>query len=66
MRNKVKRRIRESVRKQLVQFPLNHDLVVVARSASADADFKYVDGAVCRSLTVLAHENNSDNADKTL
>ena len=39
VRNKIKRRLREIFRKQLKDRPLQYDFVVVARSASAEAEF---------------------------
>lgn len=39
VRNRIKRRLREIFRKQLTDKPLRYDFVVVARTASAEAEF---------------------------
>ena len=45
-RNRVKRRIREAVRPLLPNLPPGRDLVFIARSAMADADFQQLSQAV--------------------
>jgi ribonuclease P protein component len=66
VRNRIKRRLREAVRRQLTEKPLQCDFMIVARSASADADFAALHRAVAVSCAGLDHENNSHSADKTL
>ena len=66
IRNRIKRRLREALKKRLSEGSLRHDLVVVARSAAADARYADLDSAVLRSLSKLAHENNSGIDHKTL
>lgn len=66
IRNRIKRRLREALKKRLSGGSLRHDLVVVARAAAADALYADLDGAVLRSLSKLAHENNSGIDHKTL
>ena len=59
IRNKIKRRLREALRRELSTASLCHDMVIVARTASADAAFEDIHNAVLRFLSKLAHENNS-------
>ena len=66
VRNRIKRRLREAVRTQLTERALRCDFMIVARSASAEADFAALQKAVAVSFAGLDHENNSHSADKTI
>ncbi len=48
VRNKIKRRLREIFRRQLKDRPLKYDFVVVARSASAEAEFADLQASVVK------------------
>jgi ribonuclease P protein component len=59
-RNKIKRRIREAIRKNASFLPKGEDIVIAARSGSARADFSLIEGdikRICEGKTV-------DNEDK--
>ena len=56
-RNRIKRRLRESVRRQLTKQPLKYDIVIVARVAAATADFAALDGIVSKTFAGLSNEN---------
>jgi RNase P protein component len=58
--------LREALKKRLTAGYLCHDFVVVARAAAAEAVFADLDSTVLRSLSKLAHENNSGIDHKTL
>ena len=45
-RNRVKRRLREAVRRTLADLPPGWDIVLVARSAAATADYTTLDATV--------------------
>ena len=66
IRNRVKRRLREVVRKELLGRSLGYDLVIVARSASVNAAFADLANVVCRLLSGLAHEDISGNNHTTV
>ncbi len=57
-RNRIKRRLREAVRKQLKENPLRSDIVIVARKAAADAAFADLEKGISRFFSGLARENN--------
>lgn len=65
-RNRVKRRLREIFRKLLAESPLCCDIVVVARSAAAEAEFIDLDRSICRVFSGLKHENISHSDYQTL
>ncbi len=62
-RNRIKRRLRESVRRQLAVRPLKFDIVVVARTAAAEAEFFVLDAVVSKAFAGLSNEDtaNSDS-----
>ena len=59
-RNRIKRLLRESVRRQLAGRRLKYDVVMVARVAAADAEFSDLDGVVAKTFAGLSNENNTD------
>ena len=65
-RNRVKRRLREIFRKLLAESPLCCDIVVVARSTAAEAEFLDLDRSICRVFAGLKHENTIHSDHKTL
>lgn len=56
-RNRVKRRLRELFRRLLKESPLCCDIVVVARSTAAEAEFLDLDRTIRRVFAGLKHEN---------
>lgn len=60
-RNRIKRRLRESVRRRLAEMPLKFDIVIVARAAAADADFADLDGVVSKIFVGLSNECTTDS-----
>lgn len=50
VRNRVKRRLREAVRRHLDEVPAGWDLVLVARPPIAEAQFHEIEGAVAQML----------------
>ncbi len=60
-RNRIKRRLRESVRRRLVEMPLKYDIVIVAKAAAADADFADLDDVVSNTFAGLSNEGNTDS-----
>ncbi|MBA4371734.1 MAG: ribonuclease P protein component [Thermodesulfovibrio sp.] len=66
IRNRIKRRLREALKKRLPAGSLCHDLVFVARTAAADAVFADLDSAVLRFFSKRAYENNSGIDHKTI
>ena len=65
-RNRIKRRLRESVRRHLTEMPLKYDIVIVARAAAADAEFADLDGAVSKTFTGLSNEGTTDSNSKII
>ena len=65
-RNRVKRRLREIFRKLLAESSLCCDIVVVARSTAAGAEFLDLDRSICRVFAGLKHENTIHSDHKTL
>lgn len=61
-RNRVRRRLREIVRKELIERPVNLDIVIVARGAAVKADFAELRKSVRRALFGLTNENTTDRA----
>jgi ribonuclease P protein component len=61
VRNKIKRRLREIFRKQLKDRPLQYDFVVVARSASAEAEFADLQMSIVKIFPRL--DNDEDTFD---
>jgi ribonuclease P protein component len=64
VRNRIRRRLREAVRKQLMEKPLQYDFMITARSAAAEAAFADLNKVITDSFARLAHENNFNNTDK--
>jgi ribonuclease P protein component len=60
-RNRIKRRLRESVRRRLAEKPLKYDIVIVARAAAADAEFADLDGVVSKTFAGLFNEGTTDS-----
>jgi len=56
IRNRVKRRLREIFRKLFAEHPLCHDIVVVARSTSPEAELMALDKSIRRIIAGLNHE----------
>lgn len=50
VRNKIKRRIKESIRKYERDFKSDYIIVVVARTAAVYSDFSQIDLCLCRLL----------------
>lgn len=50
-RNRVKRRLREALRRRLVALGSGWDILVTPRSGAAQADFAALDRALCEALT---------------
>ena len=61
VRNKVKRRLREIFRRQLTDKPLRYDFVVVARYASAEAEFADLQTSIIKTFARL--DKNEDSLD---
>ena len=59
-RNRIKRLLRESVRRQLAARPLKYDVVMVARVAASDAEFSDLDAVVAKTFAGLSNENNTN------
>ena len=61
VRNRVKRRLREAVRRTLADLPPGWDIVLVARSAAAAANYATLDTTVRELLARarLTHQNSS-------
>lgn len=62
VRNKIKRRLREIFRKQLKDRPLHCDFVVVARSASAGAEFADLQMSVVKIFPRLDKDEDTFNS----
>ena len=62
-RNRVRRRLREVFRSALPDIPSNLDLVVSARPAAAEADFRELDEEFARSLRKLGESRKTKEAD---
>jgi ribonuclease P protein component len=63
MRNRIRRRLREAMRAELREHPLQFDFVIVARNASAEAEFSNLRKIIHRVLSGLVNENDLDRAD---
>ncbi len=62
-RNAVRRRLREVFYSALPEIPGNLDLVVSARPAAAEADFRELDEEFARSLRKLGESRKAKEAD---
>lgn len=60
-RNRIKRRLRESVRRRLAEMPLKYDIVIVARAAAAGADFADLDGVISKIFAGLLNEGTTNS-----
>ncbi len=58
--------MREAVRMELRETPLRYDFIIVARNASAAAEFSDLKKFVSRVLSGLSNEDNLDRVDKIL
>ena len=66
IRNRIKRRLRAVLRSRLKEYPTGYDFVIVARKASALAEFFEIDNNIRNILRVLLHEKNFNNDNKGL
>lgn len=65
-RNRIKRRLRDSMRRRLTDRPVKYDFVIVARTAAADAEFSDLDRFIARTLAGLDNEGNTDSYTKII
>ncbi len=65
-RNRIKRRLRESVRRHLAGKSLKYDIVIVARAAAAGADFADLDGIISKTFTGFSNEGTADSNCKVI
>ncbi len=65
-RNRIRRRLRESVRKRLAERPLRYDIVIVARTAAAEAAFADLDRMIAETFAGLVNEENTDSDRKAV
>lgn len=63
VRNRIKRRLREIFRHQLTDRPLRYDFVVVARSASAEAEFSDLQMSIIKIFPRLDKNEDTVNID---
>lgn len=63
VRNRVKRRLREAVRRHLAELLPGHHLIFRARPQAAEAEYDALEAAVCRVLE-RARIRSSSNVDK--
>ena len=63
IRNRIKRLLREIFRKQLTDRHLRYDIVVVARSASAEADFSDLQMSIIKIFPRLEKNEDTVNID---
>ena len=63
VRNRIKRRLREIFRHQLTGRPLRYDFVIVARSASAEAEFSDLQMSIIKIFPRLDKDENTVNID---
>jgi ribonuclease P protein component len=57
-RNRIKRRIREAIRKNAPLLPAGEDVVFVARRGIATAAYRDIEGDIAESLGGIPHERN--------
>lgn len=65
-RNRIKRLLREAMRKVLEGFSPNYDFVLIAKRSSAEGDLNNFIGEIERLLSRLSHEKDSDIDHKTV
>jgi ribonuclease P protein component len=63
VRNKIKRRLREIFRKQLIDSPLRYDFVVVARNASAGVQYADLQMSISKIFSRLDKNEDTVNND---
>jgi ribonuclease P protein component len=66
VRNRIKRRLREAIRKHLLDNKLSYDLVVVAKKDSVKAKFAELNNNISYAFSRLLNENNLNNNSKIL
>ena len=66
IRNKIRRRLRESVRRRLADKPLRYDIVIVARTAAAGALFADLDRMIAKTFAGLVNEDTTDSNRKVI
>jgi ribonuclease P protein component len=66
IRNRIRRRLRESVRKRLAERPLRYDVVIVARTAAAESAFADLDRIIAKTFAGLVNEENTDSDRKII
>ena len=65
-RNRLKRLLREAMRKLLQEFPLCYDFVVVARKTSVEGRLEDFLREIKRFLTRIVYEKDSDRVHKAV
>jgi ribonuclease P protein component len=65
-RNRIKRRLREAVRKHLKDLSIAYDIVIVARRTAAEAGFADLDRDLSRFFSRLVHEKSIDRGTEVL
>jgi len=65
-RNRIKRLLREAMRKALEEFFLNYDFVLIAKRSSVEGDLNNFIREIEKLLSRLSHEKDSDIDHKTL
>jgi ribonuclease P protein component len=65
-RNRIKRRLRELVRRWLIEKPLKFEIVIVARRAAAEAEFAELESIIAKTFAGLSHEGTTDSASKDI
>jgi ribonuclease P protein component len=66
IRNRTRRRLRESVRKRLGERLLKYDFVIVARTAVVEAAFAELDRMIAKTFAGLVNEKNTDSDRKII
>ncbi|MEW6416981.1 MAG: ribonuclease P protein component [Nitrospirota bacterium] len=65
-RNKIKRLLRESMKRLLLEFPLNHDFIIIARKSSVEGGLCDFIRDIKSFLTRLFYEKSSHISNKAL
>jgi ribonuclease P protein component len=63
VRNRIRRRLREAMKMELKEHPLRCDFVIVARNASAEAEFSNLRKCIDSVISGLVNENDLNRAD---
>jgi ribonuclease P protein component len=66
VRNRIKRRVREAIRKHLLDNKLSYDFVVVAKKDSVKAKFTELNNNISDALSRLLNENNLNKNSKII